>query len=113
MASESSYGFGELLQTFRLRRHLTQQQLAAQLGVHRNTIGGWERGMSLPESKSLVLELVKLLRLTDQEARQLLEASFTSLAPLWHVPYPRTPFFTGREETLEALPPTPGVHQAP
>ncbi len=103
MASEPLYGFGELLQTFRQRRRLTQQQLAAQLGVHRNTIGGWERGMSLPESKSLVLELVRLLRLTDQEARQLLEASFTALAPLWSVPYPRNPFFTGREETLEAL----------
>lgn len=103
MASEPSYVFGELFQTFRQRRGLTQQQLATQLGVHRNTIGGWERGTSLPESKGLVLELAKLLRLTDQEARQLLEASFTALAPLWQVPYPRNPFFTGREEMLEKL----------
>ncbi len=112
MASEHSYGFGELLQTFRQRCRLTQQQLAAQLGVHRNTISGWERGMSLPESKGLVLELVRLLRLNDQEARQLLEASLTALAPLWSVPYPRNPFFTGREETLEALHALLAVDQA-
>ena len=103
MALEPSYVFGELLHTFRQRRHLTQQQMSAQLGVHRNTIGGWERGMSLPESKSLVLELARLLRLTDQEARQLLEASFTAPAPIFLMPYPRNPFFTGREELLTSL----------
>jgi tetratricopeptide (TPR) repeat protein/DNA-binding XRE family transcriptional regulator len=95
--------FGAILTAFRHRRHLTQQQVAEKLGVHRNTIGSWERGDYLPESKGLVLELTRSLHLSNQEARQLLEASFTTLAPLWSVPFPRNPLFTGREEVLEIL----------
>ena len=45
--------FGALLKAFRTRRRLTQQQLADKLGIHRNTIGTWERGDYLPESKGL------------------------------------------------------------
>ncbi len=38
------FSFGTLLKAFRIRRRLTQQQLAAKLDVRRNTIGAWERG---------------------------------------------------------------------
>jgi tetratricopeptide (TPR) repeat protein/DNA-binding XRE family transcriptional regulator len=92
-----------LLKRFRKRCHLTQQQLATAIGVHRTTIGRWEEGSVLPESKAVVLELARHLRLDDQEARSLLEASLTALTPHWSVPLPRNPFFTGREEILEAL----------
>ncbi len=95
--------FGTLLKAFRTRRRLTQQQLADKLSIRRNTIGTWERGDYLPESKGFVLELSRLLHLNDKEARQLLEASFTSLAPHWSVPILRNPLFTGREEILEDL----------
>jgi tetratricopeptide (TPR) repeat protein len=95
--------FGDLFKAFRQRRHLTQQQVAAQSGVHRNTIGRWERGDVLPNSRAIVLELAKVLQLNDGESRQLLEASYTAFAPHWNVPYPRNPFFTGREEVLHSL----------
>lgn len=95
--------FGETLKEFRQRRHLTQQQLATHLGVHRNTISSWERGDFLPENRSLVLELATLLQLNMQETRQFLEASLTTLAPPWGIPAFRNPFFTGREEVLLTL----------
>jgi transcriptional regulator with XRE-family HTH domain len=95
--------FAELLKGFRTRRHFTQHQLAAAIGVHRNAIGRWERGDVLPAQKGMVLELAKHLRLDDQEARHLLEASLTPLAPHWLIPLPRNLFFTGRAEILEAL----------
>jgi len=95
--------FGALLKTFRKRRHLTQQQLAEAIGMQRHAIGRWEQGDVLPASKTMVLELAKHLCLDEQETRWLLEASLTVLSPYWHVPFPRNPFFTGREEILEAL----------
>ena len=95
--------FGSMLKEFRTRRGATQQQLAEQLGMRRNTVGGWERGNFLPQSKGTVLELAKHLYLDEQETRQLLEASLAAPASHWSVPFPRNPFFTGREEILEAL----------
>ena len=71
--------------------------------MHRNTIGKWERGIGLPESKTIVLELAKQLHLNEQETRQLLEASLTAVSPYWHMPYQRNPFFTGRKEILQHL----------
>ena len=60
----------------------------------------------------MVLELARVLSLDDQETRQLLEASFTALTPHWSVPYPRNPYFTGREDVLEALHAQLGIGQA-
>jgi tetratricopeptide (TPR) repeat protein len=95
--------FGVLLKFFRTRRHFTQQQLAAAIGAHRNAIGRWEQGNVLPQHRGIVLELARHLRLDDQEARRLLEASLTAPVPVWNVPFPRNAFFTGREEILVAL----------
>ena len=95
--------FGRLLKAFRLRRNLTQQHLAAALGMHRHTLSRWEQGDFLPANKGMVLELAKQLHLDEQETRHLLETSLTALAPYWSVPLPRNPFFTGRAEILEAL----------
>src|SRR6266849_3875439 len=105
MESQQTFpaSFGELLKTHRKRKRLTQKQLAQQLGVHANTISSWELGTYLPDTRGLVLELARHLALDEQEIRQLLEASLTALSPHWLVPLPRNPFFTGREEILEAL----------
>src|SRR5215469_13828493 len=103
MESVQHAPFGELLQQLRKRKKISQQQLANRLGVHRNTIGGWERGDRLPETKGMVLELANQLSLNEQETRQLLEASLTALAPYWQMPYQRNPLFTGREEILYPL----------
>ncbi len=104
--------FGSLLKSFRKRRHLTQQQLAAAVGVHRNAIGRWEQGDFLPVIRGMILELARHLMLDESETRRLLEASLTALSPHWHVPFQRNPFFTGREEILEALHTQLGGNQA-
>jgi tetratricopeptide (TPR) repeat protein len=103
MDRDPMYTFGEMLRAFRQRQRVTQQQLAAKVGIHRNTISGWERGDYLPVNKGVVLRLARHLHLDDQEARQFLEASLLALAPYWGIPALRNPFFTGREEILEAL----------
>ena len=110
--TDDDASFGALMKTLRLRRHRTQQQLADALGVHRSTVVRWEQGAYLPESKTQVLELTRVLSLDDQDARQLLEASLTALAPYWSVPLPRNPYFTGREKILETLHTRLGVDQA-
>ncbi len=106
-----NFSFGALLRTFRIRNHLTQQRLAETIGVHRSTLVRWEQGDYLPESKTIVLELARHLHLDDQETRQILEASLTTLAPPFLVPLPRNPYFTGREGILEALHAQLGVDQ--
>jgi len=103
MSLPSLHSFGELLKAFRKQRGLTQQQLATILGVHRHAIGRWERGDFLPENKSIILELIRVLQLNDLAARQFLEASLTTPAHFWNVPYQRNPFFTGRQAVLQAL----------
>src|SRR5262249_30271094 len=75
-------------------------------------ISAWELGTYLPATRSLVLELARHLHLDDQETRHLLEASLTALTPHWSVPFPRNPFFTGREEVMEALHAQLGSDQA-
>ncbi|HET8843692.1 MAG TPA: helix-turn-helix domain-containing protein, partial [Ktedonobacteraceae bacterium] len=101
--NDDLFSFGVVLKGFRVKRRLTQKQLAARLGVGRNMVGTWERGDYLPANKAQVLELARHLHLDEQEKRQLLEASLTALAPHWSVSLPRNPYFTGREKILEAL----------
>lgn len=112
IADQGYSSFGTLLKAFRLRQHLTQQMLAEVLGIHRRSLVRWEQGDYLPESKAMVLELARHLHLDNQESRHLLEASLTALAPYWLVPLPRNPFFTGREDMLEALHAQLDVEQA-
>ncbi len=95
--------FGELLARFRQRAQLRQQELAEKIGVHRNTIGAWERGDRLPETRGMVMEVARHLHLSVQETCHLLESSLIALSPYWTVPYRRNPFFTGREQILRQL----------
>src|SRR5690242_12995442 len=96
----ASSSFGDTLKHFRRRKRLSQQALAERLGVHRNTIGSWEQGNYLPDSKGSVLELASQLDLNEAETRQLLEASLTGLSAHWSVLTRRNPFFTGQQELL-------------
>lgn len=109
---DDDFSFGALLQSFRKRVHLTQQELAEAIGINRRTLIRWEQGDFLPESKTLLLDLARHLKLGDQESRRLLEASLTALSPYWFVPFPRNPFFTGREGILEELHAQLGVAEA-
>ena len=103
MNSMDISGFGGILTTLRKQHHISQNELATKLDVHRNTIGNWERGTYLPESKTLVMELAKHLHLNAQETRQLLDASLTETSLYWLMPYQRNPFFIGRDNVLQQL----------
>jgi tetratricopeptide (TPR) repeat protein/transcriptional regulator with XRE-family HTH domain len=100
MTSDQPTSFGEVLQMLRKQKRMGQQPLADRLGVHRNTIGAWERGDRLPETRGMVLELARVLQLSEEETSRLLQASLTGLSSYWQVPYPRNPFFSGRAHLL-------------
>jgi tetratricopeptide (TPR) repeat protein/transcriptional regulator with XRE-family HTH domain len=70
-----NFTFAELLRSFRQRASLDQAGLAASLGVHVNTIGGWERGLYRPRERELVLRLAEDLSLAPAETDQLLRAA--------------------------------------
>ena len=96
--------FGEALARFRTRAGLSQQQLAKQLGKNRRAIAAWEGGEYLPKTRGDVLELIRLLKLSDEETVLLLRAAgMDPSLPFWNVPYHRNPYFIGRDELLAQL----------
>lgn len=96
--------FGEALASYRTRTGLSQQQLASALGMGRRAIAAWEGGEYLPKAKGVVLQIARILKLNDEEATTLLKAAGIDPSPaIWNIPYPRNPFFTGRDQELEHL----------
>ncbi len=79
--TQEMYVFGELLKGFRQRGGLTQRQLADHLGVHRNSIGDWERSAYLPQTQEMVEDLAETLALSPTEIDQLLRAAEYSTEP--------------------------------
>ena len=45
--------YGERIAECRNRKHLTQQQLAEAIGVSKNTVFSWEKGLRKPDIDSL------------------------------------------------------------
>ena len=66
--------FGKLLKIHRDSAY-SQAKLAKTLGVSRNTIGNWERGISKPDHRDIVLEIGRVLALDQIETDQLLDAA--------------------------------------
>lgn len=96
--------FGEALATLRTRVGLSQQQLAKQLGKNRRSVAAWEGGEYLPKAKGDVLELARIFALNDRETMTLLKAAgIDPSLTIWNVPFPRNPFFTGRNHELAQL----------
>jgi tetratricopeptide (TPR) repeat protein len=69
------FTFAELLRSYRERASLDRAALAAALGVHRNTLGLWERGEYRPRYRELLLRLADELALSPAETDQLLRAA--------------------------------------
>ncbi len=97
------------LDNFADAREISQQELAEQVGVHRNTIGGWERGDYLPAHVD-VLAIIKALNLEGGEKDEFLRSRYEygraetpSASSFSDFPHPRNLFFTGRDNALASL----------
>jgi tetratricopeptide (TPR) repeat protein/transcriptional regulator with XRE-family HTH domain len=100
--------FADLLGRYRARAGLTQQELANEIGVHRNTVAKWENRTSLkPDSRGQVLRLTKALSLSKGECKAFIQATGFSVerwpTEVFVVPQQRDMFFTGRDDVLEVL----------
>jgi transcriptional regulator with XRE-family HTH domain len=105
--------FGKLLGHYRTRCGWSQEELAKKAGVSRNAIVLWERHErgrqtnTHPQSRGVVLRLADELLLSKEERKGFLEAAGLSIehwpAEYWNVPYPRNPYFIGRESALQSL----------
>ncbi|HEU5377772.1 MAG TPA: FxSxx-COOH system tetratricopeptide repeat protein [Ktedonobacteraceae bacterium] len=104
--SKKVYG-NYLLRQERIQRNWRQRDLAEQLGTTVVTIKRWERGSQQPGTYFRI----KLCALFGKSAEELglvaEEHSDTPVLPeeagVWSVPFPRNPFFTGRDLLLEQL----------
>jgi len=75
MNSTNEFVFGNLLVQYRKRADLTQEELARELKVSRNTISNWETGRGRPQHREDILALEDILRLSREEVNQLLAAA--------------------------------------
>jgi tetratricopeptide (TPR) repeat protein len=94
--------FGARLRQERARRHLSQEALAEALGVSPRSISRWENEQILPQP-SVRLLLSRFLGFSPDELFDDDGKKPTTHEALWGVPYPRNPYFTGREAVLHAL----------
>lgn len=70
------HSLSEVIRTARLERQLTQEQLAAWVGVSQGTISFWERGIEIPTVEHLILlalELPAIVEDFDGRERELLQ----------------------------------------
>lgn len=59
--------FGEKLRTLRLKKGLTQQQLAKEAGLGLNTISNYEKGKTYPKNREVYATLANILGVTANE----------------------------------------------
>jgi len=106
-SDDTSESFGSLLLRLRGRIHLTQRELAAQMGVHVHSIQGWEAGVTYPGVASLRALIAAAVRAgaftPGQEADEAaaLWAAAAREAPRLRVPFDRAWFD-------QIVPPRPG-----
>ncbi|MBO0778733.1 MAG: tetratricopeptide repeat protein [Ktedonobacteraceae bacterium] len=93
--------FGERLRQERLRHHLSQEALAEALNLSSKSISRWERGLAFPQAHAR-LQLSRLFGVPPEELFTEWETQ-TSPPLIWSVPFPRNPYFTGREAILQTL----------
>jgi len=107
----------------RIQRNWRQKDVAEQIGTTVLTVKRWEGGQQKP-SAYFRLKLCVLFEKSMEELGFLVESSQTqtvrgaeqsasveapsfplssAMSAVWSVPYPRNPFFTGREEILQQL----------
>lgn len=107
----------------RKRRNWSQQEIANLIGTTQHNISRWELGQTSPgpffraklcevfgwQPQELGLLLADQsesvsTRLAEHETTETVSVSLTpNSSCLWGIPYPRNPFFTGREDLLQHL----------
>ncbi|HZO73319.1 MAG TPA: FxSxx-COOH system tetratricopeptide repeat protein [Ktedonobacteraceae bacterium] len=97
--------FGERLAQARTRLKLSQEALAEAVGTTARSISRWEHNQAIPqqyyrERLCEALQTTPEALFGESDAKQ---QEAEKLTPLWHVPYPRNPYFTGREDILYQL----------
>jgi tetratricopeptide (TPR) repeat protein/DNA-binding XRE family transcriptional regulator len=98
----------ERLKAQRLKKNWTQVYVATQIGANDTEVSRWETGSAVP-SLYFREKLCALFATTPENlgfAPSLQEATQERNGehlPLWHVPYRRNRFFTGRQEDLAHL----------
>lgn len=65
----TSSNFGALIRTARQAQQMSQETLAAQLGVRQAAVSAWELGKNLPASLELLFQLCDILRISPAELR--------------------------------------------
>jgi tetratricopeptide (TPR) repeat protein/DNA-binding XRE family transcriptional regulator len=95
---------GQRLRWHRLRQGLSQETLAEAIGASARSIRRWEQDLAIPHGISRE-RLSRLFALDPQElfANLPTEAAPQGAPPLWTVPFPRNPCFTGREMIIQTL----------
>ena len=82
--------FSEALQDYRKKAGMSQEELAHQLGVSRQSISKWEQGQAFPETEKLI-QLSRMLGVTiDSLLKEELEVQ---VLPDTQTPQPRKPSF--------------------
>lgn len=96
--------FDNVLKSFRVRKGKawTQKKTANLLNVSHRTYSGWENGESVPIHHDLEM-IVATFELSEHDTNTLYRAA-AQVPPLVHnLPFPKNPFFTGRQKHLERL----------
>ncbi len=88
--------FKTRLQRERESRHLTQIELADALGVPRDTLSRWERGIYRPQFNAR-RNLAAYFKVAVDESWFLKEVMEAPSPSQWNVPYRRNPYFTGSD----------------
>ncbi|MBO0797165.1 MAG: helix-turn-helix transcriptional regulator [Ktedonobacteraceae bacterium] len=86
----------------RMHHHWSQEALAEALGVSARCINCWEQGQAIPQAATR-LKMSRLFGVRPEELFEDQETRLSPTPPYWGVSSPRNPFFTGREEILQAL----------
>lgn len=97
--------FGRLLRVHRAKAEITQVRLAMELSHSPSTISRWEKGRVLPP-RDIVLNIVKILRLTREEASALLRAAnyLPAQSHEWEaLNLPRRAVFSQEEELARSI----------